>query len=79
MFFLGSAMASGQEEGSAELFTESYTDRFQEVFFEALKQKGIENYDRAKEQLLEAKKLDPLHPVIDYRWYPTRSAPQCLP
>ncbi|MEJ2161819.1 MAG: tetratricopeptide repeat protein [Robiginitalea sp.] len=64
--FLGVIVSSGQEEESADLFTESYTDRFQEVFFEALKQKGIENYDRAEALLLEAKKLDPLNPVIDY-------------
>jgi predicted Zn-dependent protease len=63
---LGPVMASGQESGSAELFTESYTDRFQEVFFEALKQKGIENYDRAAALLLEAKELDPLNPVLDH-------------
>ncbi len=55
-----------QEEGSADLFTDSYTDRFQEVFFEAIKQKGIENYDRAEALFLEAKKLDPLSPVIDH-------------
>ena len=55
-----------QEEGSAELFTEEYTDRFQEVFFEAIKQKGIENYDRAEALFLEAKKLDPISPVIDH-------------
>ena len=55
-----------QEEGSAELFTEEYTDKFQEVFFEAIKQKGIENYDRAEALFLEAKKLDPINPVIDH-------------
>ncbi|TNF75147.1 MAG: hypothetical protein EP302_02165 [Bacteroidetes bacterium] len=55
-----------QEEGSADLFTDSYTDRFQEAFFEAIKQKGIENYDRAEALFLEAKKLDPINPVIDH-------------
>jgi predicted Zn-dependent protease len=64
MLSLGSIGA--QEEGSAELFTEEYTDRFQEVFFEAIKQKGIENYDRAEALFLEAKKLDPISPVIDH-------------
>lgn len=57
---------AAQEEGRADLFTDSYTDRFQEVFFEAIKQKGIENYDRAEALFLEAKKLDPLSPVIDH-------------
>ena len=33
-----------QEEESAELFLEEYTDEFQNLFFEALKQKGIQNY-----------------------------------
>ena len=55
-----------QEAGSAELFTEEYTDRFQELFFEAIKQKGIENYDRAEALFLEAKQLDPISPVIDH-------------
>ncbi len=62
--FIGGLYA--QEEGSADLFTEDYTDRFQELFFEALKQKGIENYDRAEALLLDAKKLDPLSPVLDH-------------
>jgi predicted Zn-dependent protease len=55
-----------QEEGSADLFTEEYTDKFQDVFFEAIKQKGIENYDRAEALFLEVKKLDPINPVIDH-------------
>ena len=41
-----------REEGSADVFLEEYTDEFQEKFFEALKQKGIENYDRAGQGLL---------------------------
>lgn len=64
LFSLGSIGA--QEEGSADLFTEEYTDKFQDVFFEAVKQKGIENYDRAEALFLEAKKLDPNNPVIDH-------------
>ena len=56
----------GQEEGSADVFTEAYTDEFQEAFFEALKQKGIENYDRAEALMLEAGKYDPSNPVVDY-------------
>lgn len=35
------------------------TDEFQELFFEALKQKGIENYDRAIEALEKCLKLQP--------------------
>lgn len=44
-------------EESAEVFLEEYTDEFQEKFFEALKQKGIQNYDRAINVLLECKLL----------------------
>ncbi|UJH69004.1 lipopolysaccharide assembly protein LapB [Allomuricauda sp. SCSIO 65647] len=44
-------------EQSAEVFLEEYTDEFQENFFEALKQKGIQNYDRAANLLLKCKQL----------------------
>ena len=66
LLMLGLGMVRAQEEESSELFTESYTDQFQEAFFEALKQKGIENYDRAEELMLEAKKYDPNNLVVDY-------------
>ncbi|WP_439152110.1 tetratricopeptide repeat protein [Winogradskyella sp.] len=39
-------------------------DEFQEHFFEALKQKGIENYDRAIEALFKCLNLDSKKPVI---------------
>jgi tetratricopeptide (TPR) repeat protein len=39
-------------------------DMFQEYFFEALKQKGIENYDRAIKALLKAIELDDSKAVI---------------
>lgn len=39
-------------------------DGFQEHFFEALKQKGIENYERSIESLLECLKIDASKPVI---------------
>ena len=47
-----------QEDESSEVFLEEYTDEFQEMFFEALKQKGIENYDRAINLLLDCKQLE---------------------
>ncbi len=53
-------------EESAEVFLEAYNDDFQVNFFEALKQKGIENYDRAVNFLLECKKLDAGNSVIDH-------------
>tara|TARA_R110002012_G_scaffold263456_2_gene446528 strand:+ start:194225 stop:195160 length:936 start_codon:yes stop_codon:yes gene_type:complete len=71
--FLGLLLAScptfAQEietEDSAEVFLEEYSDTFQETFFEALKQKGIENYDKAINLLLECKKIDPSKKVVDY-------------
>jgi len=55
-----------QEEESAEVSLEEYSDDFQENFFEALKQKGIENYDKSINLLLECKRLDADNRVIDY-------------
>ncbi len=56
----------GQEEESAEVYLEDYTDEFQERFFEALKQKGIENYDKAINLFLECKGLDSTSVVVDH-------------
>lgn len=42
----------------------NYEDEFQEHFFEALKQKGIENYDRAVDALHKCLNLDSKKPVI---------------
>ncbi|MGB7394381.1 MAG: tetratricopeptide repeat protein [Pricia sp.] len=53
-------------EESAEVFLEAYSDEFQEVFFEALKQKGIENYDKAINLLLKCKQLDESNRVVDH-------------
>lgn len=52
-------------EESAEVFLEEYSDEFQESFFEALKQKGIENHDRAINLLLKCKDIDPNNEVVD--------------
>ena len=41
-------------------------DEFQEYFFEALKQKAIENYDRSVEALLKCKSLDKSVAVVYY-------------
>ena len=40
------------------------TDKYQEFFFEALKQKGIENYERAVEALNECLKINDSKPII---------------
>ena len=59
-------LAGAQEEGSADVFLDSYSDAFQETFFQALREKGIENYDRAEALLLECKQLDRGNPVLDH-------------
>lgn len=42
------------------------TDAFQENFFEALKQKGIENYEKAVTALLQCEKIEPENPVVHF-------------
>src|SRR5690606_34714023 len=42
------------------------TDAFQENFFEALKQKGIENYEKAITALLQCEKIEPENPVVHF-------------
>ncbi|NNL03175.1 MAG: hypothetical protein HKP39_12950, partial [Eudoraea sp.] len=70
IYFLGififSQLNYAQEEESAEVYLEDYTDEFQEAFFEALKQKGIENYDKAINLFLECKRLDITSNVVDF-------------
>lgn len=53
-------------EESAEVSLEAYSDAFQESFFEALKQKSIENYDKAINLLLECKQIRPEDKVVDH-------------
>jgi predicted Zn-dependent protease len=53
-------------EQSAEVFLEQYSDEFQENFFEGLKQKGIQNYDRAIVNFLECQRLEPKNEVISF-------------
>ncbi|WP_143150420.1 tetratricopeptide repeat protein [Arenibacter nanhaiticus] len=55
-----------QEEESAAVSLEDYSDEFQESFFEGLKQKGIENYDRAIVHFLECKRLAPQNVDVDH-------------
>ncbi|WP_431126856.1 tetratricopeptide repeat protein [Flagellimonas flava] len=66
--FLGTGYTIyAQEEESAEVYLEEYTDEFQETFFEAVKQKSIQNYDKAINLFLECKQLDVSSDVIDYQ------------
>ena len=55
-----------EEQEGADVYLEEYTDEFQENFFEALKQKGIQNYDRAVDLFLKCKQLEPNNSVVDY-------------
>ncbi len=55
-----------QVEQSSEVFLEEYTDEFQEKFFEALKQKGIQNHDRAINLLLECREMDPDNSTVTH-------------
>ncbi len=68
LFVLGmhGPVCFAQEEESAEVYLEEYTDEFQDTFFEALKQKGIENYDKAINLLLECKRLDAENTAVDH-------------
>ena len=66
ILLLSGVHSYSQEEESAEVYLEEYTDEFQELFFEALKQKGIENYDKAANLLLECKLLEKDNSVIDH-------------
>ena len=55
-----------EEQESAEISTETYSDDFQEAFFEALKQKAIENNDKAIALLLRCKEISPENEVVDH-------------
>ncbi len=67
MFSIGSFQTIfSQEEESAELSLEEYSDEFQEHFFEALKQEGIENYEKAIQSLFKCKELDKENAALDY-------------
>ncbi len=54
------------QQESADLFLEAYSDDFQEEFFEGLKQKGIENYDKAINHFLKCKAKEPKNSVVSH-------------
>lgn len=57
----------GQNENdNADVTTETVEDEFQNHFFEALRERAIENYGKAIGHLLECKKLDPENAAVDY-------------
>ena len=55
-----------QEEETAEITLEKNEDAFQLNFYEALKYKGLEDYNKAVAYFLECKKIDPQNPAIDF-------------
>ena len=62
-----SPLMSQEQESLEEVATDdlgNVTDQFQEYFFDALKQKGIENYEKAITALEACKKLDPKIAVV---------------
>ncbi len=63
MIFLSQCLL-GQASNEREDDLGDNEDRYQELFFEALKQKGIENYERAVDALQECLKLDDSDPVL---------------
>jgi len=66
MIFIPNLVMSQGEEDVAEDDLGNVTDEYQEFFFEALKQKGIENYDRAITALLECIEIDNSKGVLYY-------------
>lgn len=55
-----------QDQEDASLFLEEYSDEFQEAFFTALQQKGIQNYDRAINALQTCLQLQPGQAVLHH-------------
>tara|TARA_R110002020_G_scaffold122487_7_gene277998 strand:- start:9689 stop:10606 length:918 start_codon:yes stop_codon:yes gene_type:complete len=66
VLFNGGLAYAQETSESAEVSMEDYSDTFQEKFFEALKQKGIENYDRAITLFMECKEMDRESSVLDH-------------
>lgn len=63
LLLIGFSPVSMHAQGEPEDIA-AVTDEFQESFFESLKQKGIENYDKAVEALEKCLKLQPNNPVV---------------
>lgn len=52
---------------NAGVTTESVEDEFQDHFFEALRERAIENYGKAVDALLKCKELNAEDPAVDYQ------------
>ncbi len=68
MIFIPLTLFAQEEKENEEIMDELgiVTDRFQDHFFEALKQKGIENYDRALRSLERAAQESPNEIAVYY-------------
>ncbi len=64
LLFLNGSYA--QEDTAADVTQEIVSDSFQEHFFEALKERAVENYDRAIEKLMLCKNLQPTNVAVDF-------------
>ena len=67
LFSSGHICAQDKEVVAQEISQDdlgNVTDEFQEYFFEALKQKGIENYEKALKALRECEELEPENAVV---------------
>ncbi|THD69365.1 tetratricopeptide repeat protein [Robertkochia marina] len=64
--FCFTGVLCAQVEENADITTEVVEDTFQENFFEALKQKGIGNYDKALHYLTQCKSLNAGEPAVDF-------------
>lgn len=64
--FASVTMFAYAQETNADVSYEVNEDAFQESFYESLKQKGIENYDKAITALLTCKSLEPDNVLVDY-------------
>ena len=63
---VGQEIQNELAEENAAVFLDEYTDVFLDTFFEALKQKGIQNYDRAINLLLKCKQLDSTNKAVNH-------------
>lgn len=72
LFVLGIFMVSQKTQAQVDFNKRpdddlgNYEDAYQEHFFEALKQKGIENYQRSVDALLKCIKIDDTDPTLFY-------------
>ncbi|SFU27428.1 Tetratricopeptide repeat-containing protein [Pustulibacterium marinum] len=60
-------LSAQNEDENADVTTEQVEDAFQENFFEAMRERAIENYDKAIDYLKKCKELDPENATVDFQ------------